>query len=86
MRGADQLAPLRLFGANALAQFLWRTGDRFEILRVEERFLDSRIGEGLAHLAVDLGDYVGRNAGRPEQQAGRRVLAAAESLQELGAT
>ncbi len=43
----------------------------FEILRVEKRFLNGRIGEGLAHLAVDLGDYVGRNAGRPEQREPR---------------
>src|ERR1700719_718822 len=37
VRGPDQLAPLRLFGANALAQFFRRAGNGFEILRVEKR-------------------------------------------------
>src|SRR5262245_22922457 len=60
---ADHLAPFRLVGLDALRELLWGAGNRFEILPVEKILPDLGIGEGAAHLLVELADNRGRHAG-----------------------
>src|SRR5205085_1097507 len=66
-RVANELAPFRLFAADAVGKRVGPAGDRFEILRVEKLLPDFGIGENGAHLGVDFRNHLGRQARRPEQ-------------------
>jgi hypothetical protein len=66
MRILDELAPFRLFAADALGKGGGRTGERFEILRVEKVLLHLRLGKNGANLGIDFVDYAGGNARRAE--------------------
>src|SRR6516225_1507730 len=71
MRVANELAPFRLFAADALGERRRRAGERLEILRVEKVLTDLGIGKYGADLGIDFLDHLGRNAGTSGRSAMR---------------